>query len=498
MKVYIDIFSCAYSKLNLHFSSQRLLKSQASNRDGEKYPPRQDGVASHQISTVPGRSPLVDPVEFCRKWIQQHHEAKQSQSQSMASRHARTGYDTADPSRKAQQNANHSHSHSHGRSRSHHMRTPSSSAEQDVTDTSSIPFDTLFSDVPSSVAPSKASDDTADSALTTMSLGMMSPEFTPMSIPNGTIGNINSCEINFLDNCFMHEGLNDFIAEDLFAWQTPSTAREQHCVSRNPEEFTPLLTHSSFDSYINSRIATDGGTDSYSYTIQNIDCSPILGNESYASQSIAMLQVPASLVVPTAARGRSSTRGPVKDPPAVEFKDGEDRAALEQNMHSADNSSNPIEVAATSPSEQNHLFETIPAYHPEERTPDSLAMLCTELYTKILSDESGCIADDAEGNLILAGSVNGISENTTRNDSSLAGLEACCDKRIEGEGSNENVSFQELKHKAVKRRTTVRSAILKTANSVGKEDARFDDSIFTNDAEMEEGIASLEEKYLVL
>eukprot|EP01036_Dinobryon_divergens_P032057 gene32057-41574_t len=202
---------------------------------------------------------------------------------------------------------------------------------------SPIPFDSLFSDVPN-VPGTKYSQ--GDSIAAYMNLGIMTPGLTPM-----ILSHITANESAYLENHgLMNDHLDDFLPEDLFACHTPANARDicDGLRASDPFHFTPFLTSSSMDTYHDQQGRDDQES---SFSLNNIDCTPILNRDQLRFN------------------GRSST--------------------LRKSKPDA-----PHDTLSTQPLNTTHATDSSQfSYHGN---PESLALICTELYTKILSDEIDC------------------------------------------------------------------------------------------------------------
>ncbi len=148
----------------------------------------------------------------------------------------------------------------------------------------------------------------------------------------------------------MQEHLDDFLPEDIFACHTPATARDASDGLRasDPFHFTPFLTSSSVDTTHDQQ-----GRDGYEGTLSmsNIDCTPILNLNLNSDQL----------------RGKERT------------------SSLKRSNVEAHH-----DTLSTQPLNTTHATES--SQFSLRGNPESLALICTELYTKILSDEIDCDA----------------------------------------------------------------------------------------------------------
>ena len=262
-----------------------------------------------------------------------------------------------------------------------------SSLERQKDLSSPIQFDALFNEYPAASDTSKCSQ--ADSVAAYMNLSIMTPGFTPMILSH--IANKSNDSGCLESNSYMFDSIGEILPEDLFVWQTPTAPPQPPEPSRPPSndlmDFAPLLTNVSGDTNHESQPNKEEADDDFS--LSKIDCTPILGNDYRCSQSQSQFQshsLPSEQAATSCDGDRLMNLDGKADPIAI--VDHENYCGTEAAP------SQPIDTTlATESSQSGHLhnsFEAFPAiaFSPS-RSPDSLAMVCTELYTKLLSDETG-------------------------------------------------------------------------------------------------------------
>jgi len=223
---------------------------------------------------------------------------------------------------------------------------------------------------------------------------MMTPGFTPMILSNAA----TTAEANYLDNCFMHDNLGDFVSEDFFLWQSPLAGKDSS--SRSEKEIFDATGSRFFQSDIcipptEGEIARDyqGQTpkqyrlsqrrrkqekQKVQFLVDQSEASFEIKTEEMSSETDARIATTDDTLMGslsllhTAATQSSSSQTPTIKSFGVNANGGC------KDIHST--------IA-----EQPLPYSLGSEYH--NRSPDSLVMICTELYSKILSEESG----DGEG-----------------------------------------------------------------------------------------------------
>jgi hypothetical protein len=178
-----------------------------------------------------------------------------------------------------------------------------------------------------------------------MSIGTIIPGFTPLLMSSGIVTDSSSLDYYQID-----DQLCDFINEDFFCLNSP-LLNAQSSVEKNfcePIKFkTPQLLSSSQPS----------STGCTGCSIISVDSSPILQNSTTFHPKTAIESFGNTLFTPQ------------------QFESPETKNDI------GDLFSSIFGLNSQSPA---LVFDEIPK---EERNPDSLAKVCTELYTKMLSDE---------------------------------------------------------------------------------------------------------------